>query len=113
YRDRLRLLQSSPALTQPDRLVREMRQRIDELMQRAEAITVASAERQRHRLKLAAAKLDSLSPLSTLARGYAICTRASTDEIVRDAGSVRHGERLLIRVENGSIPARVTLRSQS
>lgn len=110
YRDRLRLLQHSPALTQPDRQVRQLRQQIDELMQRAENVTLSTVERSQHRLKLALAKLDSLSPLSTLARGYAICTRHGSDDIVRDATAVRNGERLVVQVANGSIPCRVTLK---
>lgn len=108
HRDRLRLLQQSPALMQPDRLLRERRQRIDDLLQRAEGYAVSALEKSRQRLQVAVAKLDSLSPLATLARGYAICTRQDTREIVRDAESVRHGDRLLIQVANGTIPARVT-----
>lgn len=111
YRDRLRLLEQSPALTQPDRLVREKRQRIDELLQRAEGFALSALERSKQRFQVATAKLDSLSPLATLARGYAICTLQETEEIVRDADAVRHGDRLLIRVANGTIPARVTRRA--
>lgn len=111
HRDRLRLLVQSPALTQPDRLLRERRQRIDDLLQRAGSQAAAALEKSRQRLQVATAKLDSLSPLATLARGYAICTREDTREIVRDANSVRQGDRLLIQVANGTIPARVTRRT--
>lgn len=106
YRDRLRLLQNSAALTQPDRMLRQVRQRLDELIQRAQDVAVGRVERDRHRLNVAVAKLDSLSPLATLARGYAICTRDETGEVVRDADTVRNGERLTVKVAHGEIPCR-------
>ena len=108
YRDRLRLLASGPALTQPDRLIRNRRQLVDDLFTRMQNIITGTVEKSESRLKLAVAKLDSLSPLATLGRGYAICTRQSTGEVIRDAAAVRQGERLTVQVAKGEIPVRVT-----
>lgn len=110
YRERLRLLERSAVLTRPERTLREYRQRVDELLQRAEESTRTRLERLRHRLNMAVAKLDSLSPLATLSRGYAICLRQRTGEIVRDADEVADGERLLVKVARGEIPCRVARR---
>jgi exodeoxyribonuclease VII large subunit len=52
------------------------------------------------------AGLDALSPLSVLARGYAIAT-TTTGRAVRDAAEVSAGERLSLRVHRGRIIAEV------
>ncbi len=51
--------------------------------------------------------LDSLSPLNVLARGYSITRRIPTDEIVRDAGALRGGDRLRITFQRGEATCRV------
>jgi exodeoxyribonuclease VII large subunit len=71
----------------------------------------------RHRLALARAGFDSVarglnavSPLATLARGYAIVTRAKDGRIVTDAAQAPAGAELAIRLARGRLRARVTRR---
>jgi exodeoxyribonuclease VII large subunit len=56
----------------------------------------------------ASGRLDALSPLKVLARGYAIATR-DDDRAVRAAGDVRPGDTLHVRVRDARIDARVVL----
>ncbi len=51
--------------------------------------------------------LFALGPETTLARGYAIVTRAETAEIVRRAGALSVGEALDVRVAEGRFTAKV------
>jgi exodeoxyribonuclease VII large subunit len=72
---------------------------------------MASAMRARLRAKRAlladaSAKLNALSPLSVLARGYSIVT-TSAGIAVRDAGQVGEGEAVSIRLSVGRMDARV------
>ncbi len=74
------------------RLTSGMRRRLDEA---------------RGRRDLAARALNSVSPLATLERGYAIVTRASDGTLVRDASQVTRGDRIRARLTRGEIEARV------
>lgn len=64
-------------------------------------------QRDRQRLAEAAARLQALSPLAVLGRGYALVRRARDAAIVRGPDDVVQGERLDVRLERGSIEARV------
>jgi exodeoxyribonuclease VII large subunit len=72
----------------------------------------ASADRRLHvadaRLRGAAARLESLSPLAVLARGYAVCWNADRTAIIRDAGAVGLGERVHVKLERGELDCEVT-----
>jgi exodeoxyribonuclease VII large subunit len=61
----------------------------------------------RNRLSECASSLDALSPLTVLARGYAIATRAD-GRAVRSPTDVARGERLRLRLARGSLSAEVT-----
>ena len=47
-------------------------------------------------------EIEALSPLSVLKRGYSLVTDGE-GRVVRDKNQVKEGERLNIRVENGTI----------
>lgn len=53
------------------------------------------------------ARLDTLSPLKTLTRGYAIAFREDTGDIVRRAGELAAGDQLKIRFGQGSAVVQV------
>jgi exodeoxyribonuclease VII large subunit len=61
------------------------------------------------RFKSLAARLDGLSPLTVLARGYAVAWDASRSRIIRDASTVTPGEEILVRVERGEIRSTVRI----
>jgi exodeoxyribonuclease VII large subunit len=61
----------------------------------------------RTRLQGAAGKLDALSPLAILARGYAICQDAR-GHIVTDASRVAAGDPVSVRLSQGSLDCRVS-----
>ena len=63
-------------------------------------------DRRKDALALQAAKLDALSPLSVLVRGYSI-TRTQDGNVLRDASAVKPGDRLKIRLEKGELDAKV------
>jgi exodeoxyribonuclease VII large subunit len=68
-------------------------------------VGAASAERGRSRLAELAGRLDSLSPLGVLDRGYALVRRARDGAIPRTADQVERGERLAIRLAEAQLEA--------
>ena len=67
----------------------------------------ASLERGRAGVAELAGRLESLSPLGVLTRGYAIVRRVRDGAIVRAAGDVEPGERVSLRVAEAEIEAAV------
>ncbi|MGQ9755033.1 MAG: exodeoxyribonuclease VII large subunit [Desulfotomaculales bacterium] len=59
------------------------------------------------KLKGLAGRLDVLSPLKTLARGYSICTLSGTDKIIREATQVETGDLLDVILFRGRVVCRV------
>ena len=57
-------------------------------------------------LNVKMAKLNALSPLAVLTRGYSI-TQMADDSILRDAGTAKPGDKLKIRLERGRLNAEV------
>jgi exodeoxyribonuclease VII large subunit len=55
-----------------------------------------------HRLTLAAEKLDAVSPLATLKRGYSI-TRDSSGKVIHRARDLKTGDQLITRVADGEV----------
>jgi len=59
-----------------------------------------------HRLRSAVGRLDSLSPLAVLGRGYSL-TRTPTGEIVRSARQVSVGDDVRVLLHQGTLDCRV------
>jgi len=58
-----------------------------------------------------AARLESLSPLAVLARGYAVAWNADKSRVLRDAALVTPGETIKVTLSRGEIEAKVSDRS--
>ena len=54
-------------------------------------------------LKGAAGKLDSLSPLAILSRGYSICMRLPSQEIVKEGAGLVAGDEVEVRLHRGRL----------
>ena len=91
----------------PEHLARGHRRGWGALEARLRHALDAQSSRLAHRLGLAERTLNTASPLATLARGFAIVTRAD-GSVVRDAGTVAAGEQIEARLAVGRVRARVT-----
>ena len=79
----------------------------EELRTRLERGASERVARAAQRLALALRALDTVSPLATLTRGFAIVTRAD-GALLTDAGAAAVGEEIEARLARGTLTARVT-----
>ena len=93
----------SPALR-----LSQTRQRLDDLTERAWRAVRHQIAVRRERLAGLAGRLEGVSPLATLERGYAIVWRAADGLIVRSPAQVAVGDALRVRVRDGEFGARVS-----
>ncbi|MBP3388862.1 MAG: hypothetical protein J6K98_03195 [Clostridia bacterium] len=99
---RLSMLCAKRCLATPLFYVEEQSMRLDYLTRRfvtAEQQYLARGDR---RVTAAAAKLDALSPLKVLSRGYAIA--ATEERVIKSVNDIGSGEEFMLRVSDGSIP---------
>ena len=98
----LERLQGSWALTSPQRLLEGRMQRYDfAAAQLKQAFNTLLTHKQ-HRCGMLAAKLDALSPLTVLARGYTV-TESTSGKIITSTGDVRWGDEIITQVGDGNI----------
>ncbi len=103
---RLTYAAAHPFLQDPRRLWEQRVQRVDELSARLPDALRRAVERLEMRLRLSAGKLDAISPLKVLARGYAIAE--SRGKILSRASQVKEGDAVRVRLSEGEINCEVT-----
>ena len=96
------------------RLVQAAEDRLYEPRARAAsaAHSIAAATSQhivsrRHRIGALGGRLNALSPLAVLDRGYSLTKRVSDGELIRDAATVAVGDQLSTLLARGSILSEV------
>lgn len=99
---RLAHLADKRALTDPTAFLQDRRIHLDYLQQKLCTAARGTLEKDSRRFTQLAAKLDAMSPLKVLSRGYAM---AQNQEgiVLREAAQVSVGERINIRLSQGSL----------
>ncbi|MFA5838194.1 MAG: exodeoxyribonuclease VII large subunit [Bellilinea sp.] len=90
----------------PQRKVQEDRQRLDELLERAVHGLTASHRLRRAHVTGLTARLQSLSPLAVLQRGYAV-VRGPDGRILQSVQQVKSGDAITARLKDGDLTAQV------
>lgn len=103
------------ALEQCTRRLHDPRKRLHDLQQRTDDLQrslIASMQHllitKRLQFEKAAGKLESLSPLGLLARGYAVCHNAATARIIKTITDAAPGDAVLVRISDGELACDVT-----
>ena len=104
-RRRLVELRSRPVLTDKGAFVRGQREVVDALRARARRHVESQVHRARDHVTHLRAQVRTLSPQSTLDRGYAIVQQAD-GSVVTDPATLEAGELLRVRVARGDFAAR-------
>jgi exodeoxyribonuclease VII large subunit len=105
-RQRERLSAQARHLRDPRQVLKALQLRTDELSERALRALHTRLRLVRQQLRGGAERLQALSPLAVLERGYSIARRAD-GSVVRDAAAVRVGDRLRLTFARGIAAVRV------
>ncbi len=91
----------------PKSVLNQRRQQLDDLTEMLQTRISHLLSLRSERLRGQALRLHSLSPLLTIARGYAVVRRDSDQTVITSTQQVQPGEQLTIQVRDGSIPVEV------
>ncbi|MFT5193221.1 MAG: exodeoxyribonuclease VII large subunit [Candidatus Promineifilaceae bacterium] len=105
-KDRVKSLARAVELLGPVYSINSARQTLDFLDQRLDRAIRDSLNNEKQATLLATAKLESVSPLATLARGYAI-VRHKNGEVRSSASQLTAGELIEIQLHDGSAAAEI------
>ncbi len=105
HRHRLERARARLDGTIPGRLATS-RHHLERAQSRLEGALARQLTADRHRLGALAGRLDSLSPLAVLGRGYSL-TRTEAGAIVRRAGEVAAGDAVSVLLHEGSLECRI------
>ena len=98
---RLAAIREKRCLATPLFYVEEQGMRLDYFVRRFAAAAQVQTSRAEGRLSAAAGKLDALSPLKVLSRGYSIVYRDG--EVQHSAQDIRPGDKLSLRLSDGRV----------
>ncbi len=99
----LQRIARTPCFVRPTYFLDHQRQRVLQSERRLEDGFAKELDRHRHRLVTAGARLEAMSPLAVLSRGYAAVAREG--RVVTRAADVAEGDLLQIRFADGAVDA--------
>ena len=97
----------SKVLQDPLILIREKSQQLDECTRRLKSELEKSLQLAAERFKSALGRLEALSPLGCLSRGYSITFDAATSKILKSTRGLSLGQKIRTRMAHGSIQSRI------
>jgi len=107
-RQSLALAQAELRRSSPRAFLQNALQRLDETQARLERLGHNQLEARNLRLASSVSRLNALSPQAVLRRGYAIITDQHSGVLISRASQTQPGQELLLRLQDGLIPAQVT-----
>jgi exodeoxyribonuclease VII large subunit len=102
-RRRLSALLSRPVLARPMDMIHQRQQHLDSLVRLLVGAGKSSFERHKNRLSLVLSRLEALSPLKILTRGYTVSRRLPKHTLVGSYQDVLPGDRMETLVSDGVI----------
>ena len=105
-KSRLEILAASRAFTKPHLIYEDKLSYVDELSERLRRNLRQLISYKNEKLTDISHKLDLVSPLNVLKRGFAVCKNES-GLIIKDAASVKPGEAINVKLYKGALTAEV------
>jgi exodeoxyribonuclease VII large subunit len=109
---RLQQLQRQLGSFDVGRRLSDIRTRLVSVEGRLTGAVIRRSHRADAQLRNSARRLETLSPLAVLARGYAVCWTADRTRIVRDAADVGPGDSVQVTLAKGELECEVRSRAR-
>ena len=106
-RQHLQVLSGSPALQSPTGYLEQRRRSRELLQNRLVSAETRTVERKNRQFIELTSKLDAMSPLKVLTRGYAL-VRREDGMVLKSVRQIEPGERIKVSLSDGSLTAAVT-----
>ena len=106
-RKQLSILAQSPALTGPDQYIVQRRKNLELLRGRIFTAQTRVIHNHKQKFIAATAKLDAMSPLKVLTRGYSM-VQNEDGTVVRSVGQITIGDQVMVSLSDGYLTAAVT-----
>ena len=106
-RQHLKALSGSNALQSPDAYLRQRRETLASVTNRLVSAQSRGIALKKQRFVALTSKLDAMSPLKVLTRGYAM-TQTENGELLKSVRSVTVGDSIKVSLQDGSITAKVS-----
>ena len=106
-RRHLNVLAASPALCSPTGYLEQKRQNLQRVQERMLSAQMRSIDRKKQGFIGLTAKLDAMSPMKVLTRGYAM-TQTDKGEVIRSVRQTVPGDAIRISLSDGTLCAAVT-----
>ena len=107
-RERLNRVLRSPAFAKPLRSVEFERMKLDIVERKLASSMRLIYDKYANMLSLLSGKLNSLSPLAVLSRGYSVTTDVLSGAVIKSAQNTCSGQHLLVRFHDGGVNCQVT-----
>ncbi|MBN1621328.1 MAG: exodeoxyribonuclease VII large subunit [Endomicrobiales bacterium] len=108
YSEKLKYLKSSRAMTRPQDIFEERLQELDDLYSNLSSNLRQLVENKDMLFSQLGEKLNLLSPLNILSRGYSICWKQPDNEILKDVKDIKTNDKIKIRLHKGELTAKVS-----
>ena len=106
-RQHLNVLSRSAALQSPTGYVEQRRKSLELLQNRLVAAQSRIVQRKKQQFIAGVSKLDAMSPLKVLTRGYALA-RTEGGEVLKSVEQVEVGEKIVVNLSDGRLTVAVT-----
>jgi len=102
-RQKLEYLKAAPVFRRPQTYIINCRQELDELLRSLMKETNYYMTQKKALLSHLVSRLDALNPLSILKRGYSICIKDDTNQVVKGIADVKKGDCVRVLLADGSL----------
>lgn len=106
-KERLNYLMSRPVFQRPDSIINEKAQRFDSIMRLMDAAGKNVLEKSQNDLSLLLSRLEALSPLAVLKRGYAVVKKIPEGISVSSIKDIKGGDSVELSLSDGLAEAEI------